>query len=83
MQASNSYYTQDSRPDSMQTKAQQDRYSYLMMFCALMMVRNSRASVAQSLDLVPLSPRVSDLVDELTHGVHLKTDESPTSYIPD
>lgn len=52
---------------STQAKAQQDRYSYLMMFCALMMVRNSRATMSESLRLLPLSPRVSDLAGELTH----------------
>lgn len=53
---------------STQAKATQDRYSYLMMFCALMMVRNSRATVAESMQMLPLSPRVSDLAGELTQA---------------
>lgn len=61
---------QTSTPDTMQTKAEQDRYSYLMMFCALLMVRNSRATVAESLQMLPLSPRVSDLAGELTQAPH-------------
>ena len=54
----------------MRAKASQDRYSYLMMFCALMMVRNSRATVAESLQMLPLSPRVSDLAGELSQTPH-------------
>jgi hypothetical protein len=53
---------------TMQSKVQEDRYSYLMMFCALMMVRNSRATLAETMDMIPLSARVSDLAGELTGG---------------
>ena len=45
-----------------------DRYSYLMMFCALMMVRNARASIHSAMDVVPLSPRVSDLAGKLSQA---------------
>jgi hypothetical protein len=55
-------------PDLLRSKSQDDRYSYLMMFCALMMVRNARASMQSALDLVPLSPRVSDLAGKLAQG---------------
>ena len=55
-------------PANMQVDVREDRYSYLLMFCALLMVRNSRASLAESLELIPLSPRVSDLAGELTGG---------------
>jgi uncharacterized membrane protein YgcG len=53
---------------TIRARAEQDRYSYLMMFCALMMVRNSRATVAESMQVLPLTPRVSDLAGELTHS---------------
>lgn len=45
----------------------EDKYSYLMMFCALLLVRNSRASVSKSLGVVPLSQRVSGLAGEMAH----------------
>jgi hypothetical protein len=61
---------------TMQAQANHDRYSYLMMFCALMMVRNSRATVAESLQMVPLSPRVSDLAGELAHTPHSTDDQA-------
>jgi len=54
--------------DPMRGKFSDDRYSYLMMFCALMLVRNSRASMHSALDLVPLSPRVSDLAGKLSQA---------------
>ncbi len=52
----------------MQTDMQGDRYSYLMMFCALMMVRNSRATLAQFLEVHPLSARVNDFAGMLAHA---------------
>ncbi|MSO20901.1 MAG: hypothetical protein EXQ56_10655 [Acidobacteria bacterium] len=48
-----------------------DRYSYLMMFCALMMVRNSRATLAQFLEVHPLSGRVNDFAGMLAHADQL------------
>jgi hypothetical protein len=48
-----------------QSKVQEDRFSYLMMFCALVMVRKSRASLAETMEILPLSQRVSNLAGEL------------------
>ena len=55
-------------PDPPRAKFADDRYSYLMMFCALMMVRNARASIHSAMDVVPLSPRVSDLAGKLSQA---------------
>ena len=45
-----------------------DRLSYLMLFCALMMVRNSQATVKKSLEVVPLSGPAKRLAGELVNG---------------
>ena len=45
----------------------EDRVSYVMLFCALMLVRNSRASLEQSVALVPLSGGVKHLVGEFMY----------------
>lgn len=37
----------------------------MMLFCALMMVRNSKASLGQSLQVVPLCGRAKQLAGEL------------------
>ena len=62
-------------PDPLRAKFSDDRYSYLMMFCALMMVRNARASMHSALELVPLSPRVSDLAGKLSQA------QAPADFI--
>ena len=45
----------------------EDRVSYVMLFCALLLVKNSRASLEQSLALVPLSGGAKHLVGEIMH----------------
>jgi len=44
-----------------------DRLSYVMLFCALMMVRNSQATVAQSLEVVPLNGSAKRLAGEIAN----------------
>lgn len=44
-----------------------DRVSYVMLFCALMLVKNSRASLEDSVALVPLSGGAKHLVGEMMH----------------
>jgi hypothetical protein len=46
-----------------------------MLFCALMLVRNSRASLEQSVALVPLSGGAKHLVGEIMHH-HTGTPET-------
>jgi len=53
----------------------EDRVSYVMLFCALMLVRNSRASLEQSIALVPLSGGAKHLVGEFMHH-HAATSET-------
>ena len=43
---------------------QDDRLSYVMLFCALLMVRNARATVEQSLEIVPLNGAAKRLAGE-------------------
>ena len=43
----------------------EDRVSHMMLFCALMMVKNSSATVQQSLRVVPVSGRGKDLLNKL------------------
>lgn len=42
-----------------------ERLSYVMLFCALLMVRNSRATLEQAVGIVPLVPNVKHLAAEL------------------
>jgi hypothetical protein len=42
-----------------------DRLSYVMLFCALMMVRNAHATVEQSLEAVPLKGAAKRLAGEM------------------
>ena len=44
-----------------------DRLSYVMLFCALMMVRNSQATVEQSLETVPLNGAAKRLACEIAN----------------
>ena len=43
----------------------EDRVSYVMLFCALIMVRNARATVEQSLAVVPLTGAAKRLAGEM------------------
>ena len=40
---------------------QQEQVSYIMLFCALMLVKNSRATMEQSVTVVPLAGRAKSL----------------------
>lgn len=44
---------------------QEDRVSYVMLFCALMLVRNARATVDQSMSIVPLNGGAKRLAGEM------------------
>ena len=46
-----------------------DRLNYLVIFCALMLVNNSKATLEQSLRLVPLAGRANCLAKELLREV--------------
>ena len=46
---------------------QEDRVSYVMLFCALLLVKNSRATLEQSMAVVPLSGRAKHLAGEMIH----------------
>jgi len=46
-----------------------DTVSYMMLFCALILVRNDRASLEQSLILAPLAGPAKDLAEAITAGV--------------
>ena len=43
----------------------EDRVSHMMIFCALMMVKNSSATVQQSMRLVPASGNGKELAKQL------------------
>ena len=43
----------------------EERQSYLMLFCALMLVKNSKASLEQSMELVPLTGSAKHLAGKL------------------
>jgi hypothetical protein len=43
----------------------EDRESYMMLFCALLLVRSSKATLAESMKLVPLSGSARHLAGEL------------------
>ena len=57
----------------------EDRVSYVMLFCALMLVRNSRASLEQSVALVPLSGGVKHLVGEIMYRQTETSESLPSS----
>lgn len=46
-------------------KTQREKVSDMMLFCALMMVRNASATLQQSVNLVPLSGNSKNLADKL------------------
>ena len=43
----------------------EDRVSYLMLFCALLLVRNSKATLQESMRIVPLVGSAKDLAGAL------------------
>ena len=43
----------------------EDRQSYMMLFCALLLVRNSKATLEESMKLVPLVGSAKHLAGEL------------------
>ena len=43
----------------------EDRVSYVMLFCALLLVRNSKATLQESMRIVPLVGSAKDLAGEL------------------
>lgn len=46
----------------------EEKASYLMLFCALLLVRNGQASLEQSLTLAPLSGAAKQLAGHLARG---------------
>ena len=42
-----------------------EQVSYIMLFCALMLVKNSTATLEQSLSIVPLAGQAKSLTGEL------------------
>ncbi len=44
---------------------QEERKSYVMLFCALLLVKNSKATLEQSMHLVPLTGSAKLLAGEL------------------
>jgi hypothetical protein len=45
----------------------------MMMFCALLLVKNSKATVEQSMNLVPLAGKAKFLAGEMTNAGRLWT----------
>ncbi|MBI2820442.1 MAG: hypothetical protein HYX73_10730 [Acidobacteria bacterium] len=43
----------------------EERQSYVMLFCALLLVKNSKATLEQSMSLVPLTGSAKHLAGEL------------------
>jgi len=48
-----------------------DKVSFLMLFCSLILVRNAKASLEESLAVVPLSGNVKYLASQLGHQLVL------------
>jgi hypothetical protein len=44
----------------------EDLQSYLMLFCALMLVKNAKATLEQSMNVVPLTGSAKHLAGKLT-----------------
>ncbi len=49
----------------------EERVSYMMLFCALLLVKNSRATLEQSLQVVPLAGRAKSLAGELANQISI------------
>ena len=47
----------------------EEKVSYMMLFCALMLVKNSRATLEESVAIVPLVGRAKQLAGELVNGI--------------
>ena len=45
-----------------------ERASYVMLFCALMLVRNSKATLEESISILPLVGSAKHLAGELSGG---------------
>jgi hypothetical protein len=45
-----------------------ERQAYMMLFCALLLVRNSKATLEQSVKLVPLTGSAKSLAGELARN---------------
>jgi hypothetical protein len=43
----------------------EDRQSYVMLFCALLLVRNSKATIDECIKVVPLAGSAKHLASEL------------------
>ena len=55
----------------------EERVSYVMLFCALMLVKNSRATLEQSVSIVPLCGRAKHLAGKLVDQI-LSPNTAPT-----
>ena len=51
----------------------EERVSYMMLFCALILVRNSKATLEQSMQIVPLVGRARHLAGELVDRMPVPT----------
>ena len=49
----------------------EERVSYMMLFCALLLVKNSKATLEQSLKVVPLVGRAKSLAGELANQISI------------
>jgi hypothetical protein len=49
----------------------EERHSYMMLFCALLLVKNSKATMEQSMNLVPLTGSAKSLAGELASSAEL------------
>ncbi|MBI4464136.1 MAG: hypothetical protein HY647_05475 [Acidobacteria bacterium] len=47
---------------------QKEKFSYAMLFCGLILVRNSKATMEQLLEALPLFGNAEFLVREIAHG---------------
>lgn len=45
----------------------EERVSYVMLFCALMLVKNAKATLEESVGIVPLVGRAKHLAGELVN----------------
>ena len=44
-----------------------EQVSYIMLFCALMLVKNSKATLEQTLAIVPLAGQAKSLIGAMSH----------------
>ena len=57
---------------------QEEHLSHIMIFCALLLVRNAKATLEESLGVVPLFGRTKHLAGEMFR--HIPAPESPYSF---